>query len=69
MPATRRSNFKACLKCKLLVNPEISICPNCGSRDFTYEWEGAVFIIDPQKSEVAKLLEIEKPGRYAIRVR
>ena len=69
MPAARRSNFKACLKCKMLVEPEKDICPNCGGRDFTYEWEGAVIIIDPSKSEIAKLLEIEKPGRYAIRIR
>jgi len=69
MPVSRRSNFKACLRCKLLVTPEIEICPNCGSRDFTYEWEGTVIIIDPEKSEIAKTLEITKPGRYAIRVR
>ncbi len=70
MPARiRRKPFKACRECKLLVSRDTEVCPNCGSHDFTEDWEGMVIIIDPENSEIAKILEIEKPGRYALRVR
>ncbi len=67
MPA-RGKPFKACRKCKALVNKEANVCPICGSSDFTDEWEGMVIIIDPENSEIAKMLGITKPGRYAIKV-
>ncbi len=69
MPRGRTSNFKACLKCKMLVPPEVDVCPNCGGKDFSTDWEGLVIVIDAEKSSIAKLMGIEKPGRYAIRVR
>ena len=61
--------FKACLKCKLLVLPKVEICPHCGSRDFTDDWEGMIIITNPSKSELANLLNIDKPGKYALKVR
>jgi len=61
--------FKACLKCKLLVPTRVQVCPNCGSRDFSDDWEGMVIIVDPEKSLIAKVYKIDKPGRYAIKVR
>ena len=64
----KRKPFKACRKCKALVDKDVGVCPICGSIDFTDEWEGVVIIIDPEKSLVAKMLGIEKPGRYAIKV-
>ena len=67
MPA-RGKPFKACRKCKALVSKETNICPVCGSSDFTDEWEGMAIIIDPENSEIAKMLGITKPGRYAIKV-
>ncbi len=60
--------FKACRKCKALVDRNTSECPICGSREFSEEWEGVVIVLDPEKSEIAKLLGVEKPGRYAIKV-
>ena len=70
MPARiRRKPFKACRKCKALVERDVDVCPICNSRDFSEDWEGIVVIIDPEKSEVAKILGITKPGRYALRVR
>ncbi|WFO76031.1 DNA-directed RNA polymerase, subunit E'' [Desulfurococcaceae archaeon MEX13E-LK6-19] len=65
----KRKPLKACRKCRALVEREAEVCPLCGSRDFTEDWEGMVVIIDPEKSDVARLLEIKKPGRYAIKVR
>jgi len=64
-----KKELKACLSCRLLVPREVEVCPNCGSRRFTDEWEGFVIILDPERSAVAKSLNITKPGRYAIKVR
>lgn len=63
-----RKPFKACVKCRFLVPHEEQKCPNCGSDTFSDEWSGIAIIIDPSKSEIAKVLGISKPGRYAIRV-
>ena len=60
--------FKACLKCKTLVKPEEEKCPVCGSNDFTFDWSGVVIVVDPEKSDVAKMLNIKTPGRYALKV-
>lgn len=37
--------------------------------DFSATWQGRIFIIDPQKSEIAKKLDIKERGEYAIKVR
>jgi len=66
--STRGKVFKACRRCKALVDRNTEICPVCGSRDFSDEWEGVLIIIDPLRSDLAKMLGIEKPGRYAIKV-
>ena len=57
----------ACRRCKF-INIDSDICRNCGSNELTKEWYGYVVIIDPEKSEIAKRLEIKIPGKYALRV-
>lgn len=37
--------------------------------NFTSTWNGRLFIMDPDKSEVAKKIEAKKKGEYAIKVR
>lgn len=66
--STRGKPFKACRKCRSLVDKKVEICPVCGSREFSEEWEGAIIVIDPGRSPVARELGLEAPGRYAIRV-
>jgi len=56
----------ACRRCKGLSTGRV--CPNCNSTDLSAEWSGLVIIIDPERSEVAKTLNITKPGRYALKV-
>ncbi|MCX8204121.1 MAG: DNA-directed RNA polymerase, subunit E'' [Candidatus Nezhaarchaeota archaeon] len=63
------SRLKACVKCKSLVPPEVDICPTCRGAAFSSDWSGCVLVIDPEKSRVARLLNITKPGRYALKVR
>ncbi len=56
----------ACKKCHRIIN--VKKCPYCqgeGSKN----WKGIVIIIDPDKSEIAKKLNIESKGTYAMRVR
>jgi len=65
----RRQPFKACIKCKLLVPFNVEECPNCGSLEFSEDWEGVVIVVDPEKSHLAKRLGISKPGRYAVKLR
>ncbi len=65
----RRPLFKACKNCHALVPRDATRCPYCGSVELTENWEGAIFVLDPEKSLLAIKLEIERPGRYAVRVR
>jgi DNA-directed RNA polymerase subunit E" len=53
----------------MIVNDDIEICPNCGSKDFSKDWRGYLLIIDPTKSQLAKKAGITLPGKYALRVR
>jgi len=64
----RKAPFKACRNCHMLVPPEATRCPNCGSTDLTEDWKGVIIVIDPESSTLAKKLKIERPGRYAVLV-
>jgi len=57
---------QACRKCKMLTTEKA--CPNDGSTELSNEWSGLVIIINPDKSQVAKTLNITKAGRYALKV-
>ena len=35
----------------------------------TTSWQGRVFVIDPKKSDIAKIMGFEDKGEYAIKVR
>ncbi|MCD6367727.1 MAG: hypothetical protein J7L45_01435 [Candidatus Aenigmarchaeota archaeon] len=56
---------KVCVHCKRFV--EGDVCPACKTSEFTRRWEGMVIVIDPD-SEIAKTLEINAPGKYAISI-
>jgi DNA-directed RNA polymerase subunit E" len=58
---------KACKKCKRITTTKQ--CPICKSQELTTNWRGIVVILDPEKSEIAKQLNIEFPGEYALKVR
>ena len=58
---------KACKKCKLFVSG--NECPNCGSNDFTQNWQGRIYIVDPIKSAIAEKISMKVKGEYAIKVR
>ncbi|RLG66337.1 DNA-binding protein [archaeon] len=59
--------FKACRNCRRLVPTDSEKCPYCGSTDLSRDWTGMVLIIS-KDSEVAKKLNIEEEGRYALKI-
>ena len=44
-------------------------CPACGSNSLTEDWAGYVVIAPPTDSAIAEEMEVEEPGRYALKVR
>lgn len=58
---------KACRECRKVIS-EGNKCPNCGSTAFTTFWRGYVIILDLEKSEIAKKMGINSPGKYALRI-
>ena len=62
MPKT----LKACRNCKGLTYGRE--CPICKSTNLTTNWKGYIRIISPEKSEVAKILEINIKGRFALNI-
>ncbi|MFL2958744.1 MAG: transcription elongation factor subunit Spt4 [Candidatus Thalassarchaeaceae archaeon] len=63
----------ACGECnQILPDPENKkdpvICPHCPSSPVTTDWQGLVVILNPSRSEVAKRLNITRPGNYALKV-
>ena len=57
---------KACMECRRLVSG--NECPACKTSELTKNWEGMAVIIDPD-SEIAESMDIETPGKYAIKMR
>ena len=60
------SGAKACKACHMLSD-ELQ-CPNCG-QGTSKNWSGLLTILDPNTSELAKQMNIQKPGVYALKVR
>lgn len=69
MYSRRKPLYKACRKCKALVPHDVQKCPVCSSTSFTDDWEGIVIILKVEESKSARIMEIKKPGKYAIKVR
>lgn len=57
---------KACRQCKIFV--EGDECPLCKGTQFATNWKGRLYIIDANKSEIAKKIGIAVKGEYAIKV-
>ena len=62
-----RRTYRACRNCRRIVWAE-PICPKCGGKT-TADFSGFVGVLDSEKSEIAKKLEIEEEGEYVLKVR
>ena len=58
---------KACRVCNMVY--EGSECPKCGSKESTDSFKGRVVVMDPEKSEIAKKLNMKEKGNFAIKTR
>lgn len=58
---------KVCKKCKIVV--EGNECPICKGNQFSANWQGRLYIIDANKSSIAKKIGNTVKGEYAIKVR
>ena len=58
---------KACKVCKKIY--EGVKCPSCESKESTESFKGRIAVLDPEKSEIAKKLNITEKGSFAIKVR
>lgn len=61
------SKQKACKICNRVFEGEK--CPHCGSKEFTESFKGRIVMFDPEKSEIAKKLNIKEKGNFAIKTR
>jgi len=58
---------KACTRCKMFV--EGNTCPNCNNTQFSTNWQGRIYINNPEKSSIAKKLSVTQKGEYALKVK
>ncbi len=58
---------RACRTCKIITDE--NVCPICRSTDLSDDYSGLLVVLDAENSQLAKKLEIEKEGRYALRIR
>ena len=53
---------------QILKENEIPQCNRCPSAQVTTDWQGYVIIMDPERSQIAKRLNVDRPGKYALKV-
>lgn len=53
-----------CRNCKRFTTEKE--CVICKSTSLSVSWKGLVIINNPQDSEIAKVMEITVPGKYAL---
>jgi DNA-directed RNA polymerase subunit E" len=58
----------ACCECHLVLEDGVDICPRNPSARVSTDHQGYVIIMSPNRSEIAKRLKIEQPGKYALKV-
>ena len=59
---------KACKICNTIYD-DGEKCPKCGSRESTDSFKGRVVVMNPEKSEIAKKLNLKEKGNFAIKTR
>jgi len=60
--------MRACRNCRMILNEE-KTCPNCQGTDLTEKYTGEVIILDPVKSEIAKVVSVSAVGKFAVKVK
>ena len=60
---------RACKNCHLITKKDKSLCPKCKTHTLSDDYSGEVIILDPSGSKIAKYMNVNIPGKYALRVR
>ncbi len=60
---------RACKLCGRITEEKGDKCPSCGSKELTESFKGRIVVLDSEKSEVAKKLNIKDTGNFAIKTR
>ena len=63
------SDEKACKNCHLITKKDKSMCPKCKTHTLSDDFSGEVIILDPHNSKIARYMNINIRGKYALRVR
>ena len=58
----------ACAECHLVLEDGVDQCPRNPSAQVSTDHRGYVIIMNPARSEIAKRLGVELPGKYALKV-
>ncbi|MHA1917291.1 MAG: transcription elongation factor subunit Spt4 [Candidatus Ranarchaeia archaeon] len=58
---------RACRNCHTIFVG--SVCPVCKSSSTAEDFTGVAIIIDPKNSQIAKKLNIDEKGKFALKVR
>tara|TARA_Y100000296_G_scaffold85532_1_gene121802 strand:+ start:1123 stop:1311 length:189 start_codon:yes stop_codon:yes gene_type:complete len=58
---------KACKICNRIYEGEK--CSSCDSKESTESFKGRIIVLDSEKSEIAKKLNIKEKGNFAIKTR
>ncbi len=58
---------KACKKCRVII-AQGEVCPICGSNELTTKWKGYIKILNTEKSELAKRMDLKVNGTYALNI-
>jgi len=58
---------KACKICNTIY--EGDKCPKCDSKEFTETFKGRIVVLNDEKSEIAKKLDIKSKGNFALKTR
>ncbi|MEK6840373.1 MAG: transcription elongation factor subunit Spt4 [Nanoarchaeota archaeon] len=58
---------RACKVCNTIYEGEV--CTKCGSREHTEGFKGRIQVLNPEKSEIAKKLNLKEKGKFAIKTR
>lgn len=56
----------ACTRCRFITSEPS--CPVCGSKELSPNWSGLLYVLAPERSELAKMIGAKVPGRYAVKV-
>ena len=62
------SKEKACRNCRAVLEGDKKECPFCKNNTFTTFWRGYVVVINPEISEIAKKMGVEREGKFALRL-